>query len=106
MQFFVAATLITAVLGTPLTTLLARADDGPVTIDLGPADPPKFDGNTDLIATGETIRKRDDLVKRAITVDIWQDQNRGGRHEALVTDSTKSAIDLQPNYDANLLPSS
>jgi hypothetical protein len=85
MKFIVATALITAVLGTPLTTILARQDDGPVIIDLGPAEPSKFDGNTDLIVTGDTNTKRNGLVKRAITVDIWQDHNRGGRHEGLVT---------------------
>jgi hypothetical protein len=88
MKLLVAATFITAVLGTPLSNLLARQEDGPVTIDLGPAERPKSDFSTEAIATGDSNTKRDtvDLAKRAITVNIWQDQNRGGRHEALVTD--------------------
>jgi hypothetical protein len=97
MKFFLAATFFTAVLATPLVSLVERQDGETETIiDLGPALPPPSDGNNDPIATGETpttkVKRntRSELVKRAITVDIWQDQNRGGRHEALVTDSMTS----------------
>jgi hypothetical protein len=82
MKFILATILFTAVLGTPLAA--RQENDAKPNIDLGPADPPM----TDIIATGETpkAKRSADLVKRAMTVDVYQDQNRGGRHQALVTD--------------------
>jgi hypothetical protein len=86
MKFILATILFTAVLGTPLAA--RQENDAKPNIDLGPADPPKTDIKKDIIATGETskAKRSADLVKRAMTVDVYQDQNRGGRHQALVTD--------------------
>ncbi|CAO2658202.1 Nn.00g059250.m01.CDS01 [Neocucurbitaria sp. VM-36] len=125
MKFLLASALFTAVLGAPLTDLVERDGNGTVSnLDVGPAFPPAPKPHLNLIFTSETpepveiskrnvgleLEARSELTKRSIVIDIWQDTNRGGRHEGLITDINRcydlgngwndaiSSLQTPPNY--------